>query len=73
LSISCSFQALPNQQNVDLPTFKLLIVGDGGTGKTTFLKRHLTGEFEHNTERKCLYRLIVNATNNAYVMVFAGF
>ena len=23
-----------------------LIVGDGGTGKTTFVKRHLTGEFE---------------------------
>ncbi|CCW70946.1 unnamed protein product [Phytomonas sp. Hart1] len=26
--------------------FKLIIVGDGGTGKTTFVKRHLTGEFE---------------------------
>lgn len=23
-----------------------LLVGDGGTGKTTFVKRHLTGEFE---------------------------
>lgn len=22
------------------------MVGDGGTGKTTFVKRHLTGEFE---------------------------
>jgi len=28
------------------PTFKLLLVGDGGVGKTTFVKRHLTGEFE---------------------------
>ncbi|KAB0347239.1 hypothetical protein FD754_012096 [Muntiacus muntjak] len=26
--------------------FKLVFVGDGGTGKTTFVKRHLTGEFE---------------------------
>jgi len=26
--------------------YKLLIVGDSGTGKTTFVKRHLTGEFE---------------------------
>uniref|UniRef100_A0A146ZDI6 GTP-binding nuclear protein Ran n=1 Tax=Fundulus heteroclitus TaxID=8078 RepID=A0A146ZDI6_FUNHE len=25
---------------------KMLLVGDGGVGKTTFVKRHLTGEFE---------------------------
>ena len=30
----------------DMPTFKMVLVGDGGTGKTTFVKRHLTGEFE---------------------------
>jgi GTPase SAR1 family protein len=24
----------------------LILVGDGGVGKTTFVKRHLTGEFE---------------------------
>ncbi|XP_069134536.1 GTP-binding nuclear protein Ran-like [Argopecten irradians] len=29
-----------------IPTFKLIVVGDGGVGKTTFVKRHLTGEFE---------------------------
>ncbi|ODN02376.1 GTP-binding nuclear protein Ran [Orchesella cincta] len=29
----------------DIPTFKM-VLGDGGTGKTTFVKRHLTGEFE---------------------------
>jgi hypothetical protein len=28
------FQALPNQQTVNYPSFKLVIVGDGGTGKS---------------------------------------
>ena len=33
-------------QQQQIPTFKLVIVGDGGTGKTAFVKRHLSGEFE---------------------------
>ena len=37
-------QALKNMAPV--AEFKLVMVGDGGVGKTTFVKRHLTGEFE---------------------------
>jgi len=32
--------------NDDVPRFKLILVGDGGVGKTTFVKRHKSGEFE---------------------------
>ncbi|XP_066373790.1 GTP-binding nuclear protein Ran-3-like, partial [Miscanthus floridulus] len=32
------------------PSFKLVLVGDGGTGKTTYVKRHITGEFEKGYE-----------------------
>ena len=33
------------KQNDIVAEFKLVLCGDGGTGKTTFVKRHLTGEF----------------------------
>ncbi|KAK7865923.1 hypothetical protein R5R35_001631 [Gryllus longicercus] len=32
-------------EGAEVPTFKCVLVGDGGVGKTTFVKRHLTGEF----------------------------
>jgi GTP-binding nuclear protein Ran len=40
-----------NQNKQQVPVapvaeFKLVLVGDGGVGKTTFVKRHQTGEFE---------------------------
>lgn len=25
------------------PTYKCILIGDGGTGKTTFVKRHIAG------------------------------
>ena len=34
------------EQYQDLPTFKLVLCGDGGVGKTTFVKRHKSGDFE---------------------------
>ncbi|KAH0569399.1 GTP-binding nuclear protein RAN/TC4 [Spironucleus salmonicida] len=30
---------------MSVPTFKLIIVGDGATGKTTYVQRHVSGEF----------------------------
>ena len=32
--------------NEPVAVFKLIIMGDGGVGKTTFVKRHRTGEFQ---------------------------
>lgn len=41
-----SRNSLHPEQAQETPEFKLILVGDGGVGKTTFVKRHLTGEFE---------------------------
>eukprot|EP01094_Clydonella_sp_ATCC50884_P018552 TRINITY_DN344_c0_g1_i2.p1 TRINITY_DN344_c0_g1~~TRINITY_DN344_c0_g1_i2.p1 ORF type:complete len:371 (+),score=66.24 TRINITY_DN344_c0_g1_i2:25-1137(+) len=40
------FRGVVSPPNGQPPTFKLLLVGNGGVGKTTFVKRHRTGEFE---------------------------
>eukprot|EP01065_Artemidia_motanka_P018798 TRINITY_DN22141_c0_g2_i1.p2 TRINITY_DN22141_c0_g2~~TRINITY_DN22141_c0_g2_i1.p2 ORF type:complete len:252 (+),score=106.97 TRINITY_DN22141_c0_g2_i1:71-757(+) len=37
---------MPGAEQQPAATFKLVLVGDGGTGKTTYVKRHLSGEFE---------------------------
>ena len=42
-----------NQAAAQGPEFKLILVGDGGVGKTTFVKRHLTGEFEKKYVGTC--------------------
>lgn len=33
-------------EQIQVTELKMILVGDGGVGKTTFVKRHLTGEFE---------------------------
>eukprot|EP00933_Yihiella_yeosuensis_P029326 TRINITY_DN22993_c0_g1_i1.p1 TRINITY_DN22993_c0_g1~~TRINITY_DN22993_c0_g1_i1.p1 ORF type:complete len:277 (-),score=45.70 TRINITY_DN22993_c0_g1_i1:95-925(-) len=38
------------RQQADAKEFKVVLVGDGGVGKTTFVKRHKTGEFEKSYE-----------------------
>lgn len=38
---------IPKVSNIPkVPKIKVVVVGDGGVGKTAFIRRHLTGEFE---------------------------
>ncbi|XP_033150290.1 GTP-binding nuclear protein Ran-like [Drosophila busckii] len=49
----------------DMPTFKCVLLGDGATGKSTFIKKHLTGEFQKNyvaTSGVKPYALVFNTT-----------
>lgn len=45
-------QMVKNERN-RVPQFKLVLVGDGGVGKTTFVKRHKSGEFEKKYVATC--------------------
>lgn len=46
INLSADILFLSLQSEEIKATFKLVLLGDGGVGKTTFVKRHLTGEFE---------------------------
>lgn len=48
-----------NSQSDKIPTFKLLLVGDGGVGKTSFVKRHRTGEFQKQYIRTNLHTALL--------------
>lgn len=43
--------------------FQLVLVGDGGVGKTTFVKRHLTGEFEKKYVGKVNFLLLFDTNS----------
>ena len=45
LLLTCIYALVITMASND-KTFKLILVGDGGVGKTTYVKRHLTGDFE---------------------------
>jgi GTP-binding nuclear protein Ran len=44
-SVNVASSSAATESTVNVPRFKLIVVGDGGIGKTTYLKRYRTGEF----------------------------
>jgi GTP-binding nuclear protein Ran len=51
------------------PQHKVLIVGDSGVGKTTYLKRYQTGDFEKNhipTEIASVYPIEIKNSNTIF-------
>jgi len=46
-----------NEPNI-VAEFKLVMVGDGSVGKTTFVKRHVTGEFDKVYKRNASYNYV---------------
>lgn len=53
-------------QQDNIPTFKLVLIGDGGVGKTTFVQRHHSGHFIKTyipTKGACVTEIIFNTTH----------
>lgn len=51
------------------PIFNLVILGDKGAGKTTFVKKHLTGDFEPDyiaTTDVKIYPLMLRTNRNNF-------
>ena len=55
LSLNSLTMLNPNRANI--PQYKLVIVGEGGVGKSTFIKRHKSGEFEKKYIRMHVHKL----------------
>lgn len=53
-----------------MPEFKLILVGDGGVGKTTFVKRHVTGEFEKKYVGESKEKVEESISTSCYFFVF---